>query len=252
MSSRASRPPQALDDRPLGRERLRPERQHGRHDGGQARRDRGDRQAHPDQEDIAELLPVERGRRRRRTPARAAALTLVTTASCSLARDGVFSCCTAAQHPRDLTDLSLHPVAVTTISPRPRVTAVFRKAMSTRSPSAHVRRPSTDAVLLQRRECFRRSAPPPRSRGSPREEPAVRWDVVARLDLDEVARHEVLGGHVGGARRRDGPSPWITWIFASASTLAPAFNSWLTPRTTLRRVSQRMTMTVENPAARPS
>ena len=47
---------QPLDDRALGRERLRAEREHGRHDRGQAGRDGGDGQADPDQEEIVEAL----------------------------------------------------------------------------------------------------------------------------------------------------------------------------------------------------
>ena len=47
---------QPLHDRALGGERLRPQREHGRDDRGEAGRDRGDREADPDQEELVEVV----------------------------------------------------------------------------------------------------------------------------------------------------------------------------------------------------
>ena len=82
------------------------------------------------------------------------------------------------------------PVAVTTIVPAPRVTWVFMKAMSTRSPRAASRRDRVD--LLGHRHALagqRRLVDLERRRGH---DPTVGRDEVAGLDVDDVARDQVL------------------------------------------------------------
>ena len=87
------------------------------------------------------------------------------------------------------------PVAVTTRVPAPRVTWVFMKARSTRSPSAASAATAIEllghgrALAGQRRlvDLQRRRA----------DDAAVRGHEVAGLDQDDVARDQLLHGHLG-------------------------------------------------------
>ena len=65
----------------------------------------------------------------------------------------------------------------------------------------------------------------------------VGGDDVARLDLHDVAGHDVDRGHEGDACRRARTLACGTCRFDSASTLARAFSSCRDPSTTLSRIS---------------
>ena len=69
------------------------------------------------------------------------------------------------------------------------------------------------------------------------DDPAVRRDEVARLDVDDVARDESSMATIDDlAARRT--FAWTTIIFWSAATLASALPSWLRPRKALKTVSR--------------
>ncbi len=186
---------QPLDDRALRRERLRAERQHRRHDGGQARRDRGDREADPDQEQLVEVLAADQPeedheRQGARGHDRDEEGELV-----ELARERRLLLLHLAEHPGDLADLGRHPrrrdhhLAAATSHGRVHVRHV--EAVAERDLVArhgvhglqHGR-----ALARQRRllDLERRR----------QDQAAVGGDLVAGLERHHVAGNELLGGDV--------------------------------------------------------
>ena len=76
---------------------------------GQAGRDRRDREADADQEELVEVVAVDQPEDDRRAPARPPAMIVISTVSWSSWRvSGVFSCWTPLEHPGDLADLGRH------------------------------------------------------------------------------------------------------------------------------------------------
>ena len=117
--------PQPLDDRSLRRERLRPEREHGRDDRRQPGRDRRDREGDADHEQVVEVVAADQPeqdheRQRDRRHDRDEHGQLV-----ELARERRLLLLDPASIPEICPTSVAMPVAVTTISPRPRVTVEF-------------------------------------------------------------------------------------------------------------------------------
>ena len=119
---------------------------------------------------------------------------------------GVFSCSTPLSIP-EMWPTSLDiPVAVTTISPRPRVTCEFMYAMSTRSPSG-TSSPVTGSRLLATGVLSPVSPASSISSVAGDEDPTVGRHLVAGLEADDVARDQLLGRDLDAADRRGGRSP---------------------------------------------
>jgi hypothetical protein len=186
---------QPLHDRPLRRKGLRPEREHRRHDRGQAGRDGGDRQADPDQEEVVERLAADEPdqddeRQRRRGHDRDQHRQLV-----ELARERRFLLLDLAQHPRDLADLGVHA--------RRRDDHLAAPAGDGRVHVSHVHAiAERDVVAGDRLDRFQdRRALTGQSRlldleRRSHEQAPVRRDLVACLEGNDVPGHELLGGNV--------------------------------------------------------
>ena len=78
------------------------------------------------------------------------------------------------------------------------------------------------------------------------EQPAVRRDLVARLERDDVTRARAPRPARRRARRPRRACAWIRSIFWSAATLSAAFPSWFRPRTAFSTVMPMITRPVEN------
>ena len=142
------------------------------------------------------------------------------------------------------------PVAVTTIAAVPRVTEVFWNSMFERSPSATSRPASAPRVLRDRRALAgqRRLLRLQRRRA---QDPPVGGDDVARLDLDEVAGHELDCAATSASAPSRTTFACGTCRFASASMLARALSSCREPSTTFSRISSPTITPVEiSPIAR--
>ena len=97
------------------------------------------------------------------------------------------------------------PVATTSIVPAPRVTWVFMNARSTRSPSAESA--ATGSICFGTGRLSPVSADSSISSVAARQDPPVRRDEVAGLDVDDVAGHEVAPSAARRGTRRDAPWP---------------------------------------------
>ena len=135
------------------------------------------------------------------------------------------------------------PVEVTTKLPAPRVTFVFMKTMSVRSPSGV-------SVEVDRLDAFRdRQALAGQGRLGDlerrrREQPAVGRDDVACLDRDDVARNELLRPEAATSSPSRRTRALTIIIFCSAATASAAFPSWRRPRTALNSVRKSSTSPV--------
>ena len=89
--------------------------------------------------------------------------------------------------------------------PRPRVTWQFMKAMSTRSPSAASAATALD--LLGRRDALAGQRRLVDLEGRGRQDARIGGDEVAGLDVDDVARDEMLHRDLGEIAVRAGPWP---------------------------------------------
>ena len=87
------------------------------------------------------------------------------------------------------------PVVVTRISPWPRVTLVFMKAMPTRSPSGHVRPGDCRRALLDGHALAGQRAFLDLQRRR-HDHPSVGGHPVTRVDDDDIARDDLVGGHL--------------------------------------------------------
>ena len=198
--------PQPLHDRPLGRERLRSQREHGRDDRGKAGRDRRDREADPDDEELVEVVPVnqpenddERQRGARHDREQDGQLV-------ELARERRLLLLDLAQHPGDPADLGCHP--------RCRDDHLAPTPCHGRVHVGHVD-PVPERYLAtgHRFDCLQDRSALARQRGlldlqrRGHEQATVRRDLVARLEDDDVARHELLGGDVHTLAVTPGMSP---------------------------------------------
>ena len=187
--------PQPLHDRALGRERLRAHREHGRDHRRKTGRDRRDREADPDEEELVEVVPVnqpenddqrQRGSRHDREQHRQ----LV-----ELACERRLLLLDLAQHPRDPTDLGRHPRRRDHhLAPAPRHGRVHVGHVDT-VPERHLATGYRFDRLQDRSALTRqRGLLDLQRRGH--EQATVRRNLVARLEDDDVARHELLGGDV--------------------------------------------------------
>ena len=197
---------QPLHDRALGRQGLRTEREHRRHDRGQAGRDRGDGEADPDEEEIVERLAANEAdqndeRQSRRGHDRDQDGQLV-----ELARERGLLLLDLAQHPGDLPHLGLHP--------RRRDDHLAAPARDRRVHVRHVDAiAERDVATRDRRERLQdRRALAGESRlldleRRSHEQPSVRRDLVARLEGDDVPGNELFGRDVGSRSRRAARAP---------------------------------------------
>jgi hypothetical protein len=187
--------PQPLHDRALRRERLRPERQHRGHHRGQAGRDRGDREADADDEDVVEVLAADEAeedheRQRDAGHGRDQHRELV-----ELARERRLLLLDRAEHARDLSDLGRHAgrgddhLAAAARDGRVHVGHV--DAVAERDVVA---RHGVDGLADGRALAGERRLLDLERRGDA--EAPVRRDLVARLEGHDVAGHELLGGQV--------------------------------------------------------
>jgi len=174
---------------------LRAERQHGGDDGGKTGRDRRDREADADQEEIVEGLTPDQAEKdhedqRDRRHRRDHDGQLV-----ELAGQRGLLLLDLAEHPRDLADLGRHPCC--------RDDHLAAPACHGRVHVGHVR-PVAERDLVARHRIDRLQdghALPGEGglldlerRGH--EQSPVRGNLVARLERDDVSRHELLGGDV--------------------------------------------------------
>ena len=77
------------------------------------------------------------------------------------------------------------------------------------------------------------------------QDPAVGRDLVAGLEADDVAGHQLLGRDLDAAGRRAGRCAVMISIWRSAATLSAALPSWCRPITALSTVRPRTTSPVE-------
>ena len=169
---------------------------------------------------------------------------LVSALSCRVS--GVTSSLVDLEHAADVADLGRHAGAATRIVPAPRVTCVFMNARSTRSPSAASAATAVD--LLGDRDALAGQGRFVDLERGGRQDPAVGRDEVAGLDVDDVARDELLHRRPRRASRRGATLALTTIIFWRAATLAVALPSWLRPIAALSSVSPMSTIAGRRPA----
>ena len=186
---------QPLHDRALRCERLRPQREHRRHDSGQPGRDRGDREADPDQEEVVERLAADEPdqddeRQRDRGHDRDQHGQLV-----ELARERRLLLLDLAQHPRDLADLGRHSRRrhdhLAPPARHGRVHVRHVDAVAERDVGARHRpdRLEDRRALAGQRSLFDLQR-------CSHEQPPVSGDLVPGLERDDVAGHELFGRDV--------------------------------------------------------
>ncbi len=157
---------------------------------------------------------------------------------------GVFSCWTLASRPEIWPTSVAIPVAVTTISPRPRVTVEFMYAISTRSPSATTA-PATASTDLETGVLSPVSAASSISSvAATRRRPSAGTLSPASKTATSPGTRSSAGTSTSSPPRRT--CALITSIFWSAATLSAAFPSWFRPSTALSTVSPTIRMPVEN------
>ena len=135
------------------------------------------------------------------TSAAAAMIVISTVSWSSCLVSGVFSCSTPLDMPEMWPTSVAIPVDVTTISPRPRVTCEFMYAMSMRSPRA-TSSPATGSMTLDDRRALAGEPGLLDLEGGGDQDPTVGGHLVAGLEADDVAGHELLGGDLDELRRR--------------------------------------------------
>ena len=187
--------PQLLDDRSLGRERLGAEREQHRHHGGQAGRDRGDREADADGEELVEVIaprePDDHDRDEgHRGHDRDDHRELI-----ELLREWGLLLLDPAQHPRDVSDLGGHA-------------GRGDEHLATPARDLRVHVGHVDAIAERDigaldgpdRLRYRRAlAGEPRLLDLERRrhhDPPVRGHLVAGFEHDDVARNQLLGRHL--------------------------------------------------------
>ena len=166
----------------------------------------------------------------------------VSWSSCRVS--GVFSCSTWPSIPEMCPTSVCIPVAVTTISPRPRVTVEFMYAMSRRSPSG-TSSPAMGSRLLRTGVLSPVSAASSISSvAATRRRPSAGILSPASNATTSPGTSSSPGTSASSPPRRT--CARITSIFCSAATLSAALPSWFRPSTALSTVSPMITMPVLN------
>jgi hypothetical protein len=187
---------QPLDDRTLGRKRLRSQGEHGRHNRGEARRDSSDREADPDQEQVVEVVAVQEAedhdqRQRNTRHDRDQHRQLI-----ELPGERGLLLLNTAQHPGDLSDLGGHArrsddhLAAPPCDGRVHVRHVDPIAERDLVPGDRLDGLQDRSAFSGERGLFDLQ----RRRD---EQPPVGGNLVARLERDHITGNELLRGNVG-------------------------------------------------------